>query len=277
MIARIMTRFSPDTKKALAYDHVAEKYDCVVSQFFIPPATDLVEQLRLPTGGTVLDVGAGSGAATIPALEAAGPGGRVIALDPSEEMLRICRSRGARDFVIAIVPETPFRADCFDAVFANFVLSHFPDHKAALTDLARTLKPGSRIGFTSWRAGSDRYNELWGEVASRFVDPERLAAASKATLPWEDHFYEPDNIEKAFEETGFVDIQVCAKTYPIALTKSEFVTNRQAGLEGRFLKHELDDGQWRQFLAEAEAAVDSFDEPFEYERSVNIATATKPD
>ncbi|MBI1786554.1 MAG: hypothetical protein HYR60_03245, partial [Acidobacteria bacterium] len=62
-----------------SYDGVAETYDrLAVPHLFTQPAKDLVALLKLPPGARVLDLGAGTGVATVRALQSAGPGAVVV-------------------------------------------------------------------------------------------------------------------------------------------------------------------------------------------------------
>src|SRR5919201_2998069 len=90
-------------------------------------------------GRSILDVGTGTGRA---ALMLALKGGRVTAVDASEEMLQVARQRAARE----IVPVAFLRADAhdlqfedrsFDMVVCLRVLMHAPDWVRCLGELCR--------------------------------------------------------------------------------------------------------------------------------------------
>ncbi len=137
-----------------SYDVIAETYDrLAVPHVFTQPAKDLVAMLKLPSGARALDVGAGTGVAALLALQSAGPGAPVVALDSSLGMLRLARKKGLPSLVAGTVPGLPFPDAVFDGLVANFVLSHIPSYQAALLDMARVLRPGGRLGFSAWGPG----------------------------------------------------------------------------------------------------------------------------
>ena len=130
-------------RAAAAYDDVAQTFDrLAVPIVFTPPAKDLIRLLRLPTMARVLDVGGGTGTAALLASNVMGPGARVVILDLSLGMLRIARRKGLVSVVAGAVPGSPFPDGIFDRVMANFVLSHVPCYRTALSDMVRVLRPG---------------------------------------------------------------------------------------------------------------------------------------
>src|SRR6184192_1802714 len=81
--------------KWLSYDSIASSYERFhVPYIFYEPSRDLVLMLELPLGGTVLDVGTGTGVAAHFAIEAVGQVGIVVGIDPSFEMLRLAQGKG---------------------------------------------------------------------------------------------------------------------------------------------------------------------------------------
>src|SRR5437867_10568657 len=113
-----MMKRSPysEAKNAAVYDRLAFPLQ------FSAPARDLVGLLRPAAGDRVLDVGSGTGAAAIPAADAVGTAGSVVAVDASIEMLGQLKRKDKCCVAVAKVPELPF-ADCwFDIVTASFVV-----------------------------------------------------------------------------------------------------------------------------------------------------------
>src|SRR4029077_17135768 len=86
-------------------------------------ARDLVLALGLLNGAIVLDVGTGTGAAALFALDRSPR--TVIGLDPSLPMLGLAAKKGLKLTVAGEAPGLPFAAERFDAVMASLVLSHF--------------------------------------------------------------------------------------------------------------------------------------------------------
>ena len=103
--------------------------------------------IRLPiaSGETLLDVGCNWGRWSIAAAQ---KGYRVVGIDPDLEALvaasRIAKTKGLEiSFVCADARHLPFKSSSFSRVFSYSVIQHFskPDARAALSEIARVLKP----------------------------------------------------------------------------------------------------------------------------------------
>lgn len=106
--------------------------------------------LGVAPGGSVLDVGCGTGIALREIAELVGPGGTVVGLDPSTAMLDQARLRleGAPaqvELVEGTATNTGLESDRFDAVRTERVLMHVAQPLAALAELARVARLGGRI------------------------------------------------------------------------------------------------------------------------------------
>ena len=137
----------------------------------------LLRHAAVRPGDAVLDIGCGSGAATIELARRVGPTGRVVGLDVSAPMLACARERSAGianiDFVGADAAVHRF-AEPFDLLFSRFGVMFFGDPVAAFANLRRALKPGGRLVFACWR---DFDENLWMKV------PLKAAYAHVPKLP----------------------------------------------------------------------------------------------
>ncbi|MDH6112613.1 SAM-dependent methyltransferase [Kitasatospora sp. MAP12-15] len=112
-------------------------------------AAYLLAELR--PGDTVLDVGCGPGTITADLAELVGPGGRVVAVDTSPDVLRqaaeyvASRGIGHVEFAVADVGALPYAAGEFDVVHAHQVLQHVGDPVAALREMRRVSAPGGLV------------------------------------------------------------------------------------------------------------------------------------
>ena len=100
----------------------------------------------------MLDVGAGSGNAAIPAAEA---GAIVIASDLTPELFdagrRIAAERGVElEWAEADAEAMPFADDGFDVVMSSVGVMFAPHHQAAADELIRVCRPGGTIGLINW-------------------------------------------------------------------------------------------------------------------------------
>ncbi|WP_052808206.1 class I SAM-dependent methyltransferase [Methyloterricola oryzae] len=101
----------------------------------------------LAAGEELLDVGTGTGRASIPL---ARQGFKVSAVDSSQAMLKQCALLAGdlkMEFKVADVATLPFRAGRFNTVMGLNVLVHFPHVDSVLREWQRVCKPGGRLFF----------------------------------------------------------------------------------------------------------------------------------
>lgn len=90
-------------------------------------------------GGTLLDVGGGTGALAgrlATALQA-----HVTVLDPTAEMLRYVPDDGPVQAVRGVAEAMPFDDNTFDALIVTDAFHHFRDQPGAVTEFARVVRP----------------------------------------------------------------------------------------------------------------------------------------
>jgi ubiquinone/menaquinone biosynthesis C-methylase UbiE len=109
----------------------------------------------------VLEVGGGEGELALRIRDELGA--EVLAIDQSERMVEIQRSKGI-DAYRGDVQELPFPDAEFDVTVAAWMLYHVPDLDGGLSELARVLKPGGRLVAVT--NGVDHLQELW-DLAQR--------------------------------------------------------------------------------------------------------------
>lgn len=121
----------------------------------------LVERVLagLEPGGTVVDVGAGTGTLAI-ALNAARGDAAVIAVDGDPEVQALARRKpGAEqvDWRHGLAAELPVADAAADRVVMSLLLHHLgPDAKrAALSEARRVLRPGGRLLLADWGPAHD--------------------------------------------------------------------------------------------------------------------------
>lgn len=114
----------------------------------MPAYAAAVTRASIRRGGTVIDVGCGTGRA-LPALrQAVGPGGTVIAVDVTPEMLLAARAAGREahaTLLLADARRLPLADSSADAMFAAGLVSHLPDTRAGLRELARITCSGGLL------------------------------------------------------------------------------------------------------------------------------------
>ena len=128
---------------SLLYDNAQ-----AITRRFIAAWQHPIEWLNIPQGGIALDVGSGPGSVTASLARAAGPDGLALGVDISEPMLaRAVRAEAGPQvgFLRADAQRLPLRDQTVDAVTSIAVLQLIPDPAAALSEIARVLRPGGRL------------------------------------------------------------------------------------------------------------------------------------
>src|SRR5215218_1512482 len=97
---------------------------------------------------------AGGGIDVILSAKRVGPNGVAYGLDMTDEMLALARQNAADagvtnvHFLKGIIEQIPLPADSVDVVISNCVINLSTDKAAVLTEIARVLKPGGRVGVS---------------------------------------------------------------------------------------------------------------------------------
>lgn len=105
----------------------------------------------LQPGQRVVDVGSGAGFDSLIAARMVGPHGQIIGVDMTPAMLEKARRSAASaglanvEFREGYAETLPVLDSWADVVISNGVLNLAPDKIAALTEMARALKPGGRL------------------------------------------------------------------------------------------------------------------------------------
>jgi len=124
---------------------------------------------ELHEGDVVLDLGSGGGIDVILAARRVGPTGIAYGLDMTDEMLALAQQNadeaGVRNaiFLKGVIEDVPLPAESVDVVISNCVVNLSTDKAAVLTEIARVLRPGGRVGISD-------------VVAEDHLSPEERAA-----------------------------------------------------------------------------------------------------
>lgn len=137
------------------FDGIAEKYDLLNRMtslgFDRVWRRRAVQSLKLPAGGLVLDLAAGTGDVALEVVRQY-ENARVIAQDPSGNMLRVgqhkTRAVCGSEQVVWVKgngEDLPFDANIFDAAVIGFGIRNFKNRATALAELRRVLKPNGTL------------------------------------------------------------------------------------------------------------------------------------
>jgi ubiquinone/menaquinone biosynthesis C-methylase UbiE len=166
------------------FDQLAELYQGEHSHN--PVQNALVERIAalLPAGGSVLDLGCGTGVPTARILTESGH--RVVGVDVSEGMLKLAREQvPAAEFVRADVRDLPGDYGSFDAVTAFFSLLMLSraEIESTLAKVAGWVRPGGyvAVGMVNMDADSLPVEFLGVPVkVSGYLEPDLAAKLVEA-------------------------------------------------------------------------------------------------
>ena len=157
------------------WDQMSAVYLREVDRRFTPVVEQVVSRAALRPGQQVLDLGTGTGAVALVASPVVDPGGAVVGVDISSEMLSLARQRalevGATNVVFreGRAEELPASDSAFDAVLAGLSIMYVIDRAAAARECARVLRPGGRLVAAVWSGPEQcdivRFQQTAGQFA----------------------------------------------------------------------------------------------------------------
>lgn len=164
-------------------------YD-LTRKYYLLGRDGLIAGLAPPAGGTVLEIGCGTGRNLIAAAKR-WPDARYFGIDISQAMLETARASVAKAglsgrVVLAQGDATAFDAQAlfgvasFDRIFQSYTLSMIPDWQGALREGAAKLAPGGRLDIVDF----GQQERLPGPFkAALFAWLARFDVTPRAALP----------------------------------------------------------------------------------------------
>ena len=164
------------------------------------------------TGDRVVDIGCGCGATLLELSPRVGPQGKVLGVDISAVMLEAARrrvaaqGRGNTELLRADAATHPFEPATFDLAFSRFGVMFFDDSVHAFAAIRRSLRPGGRLAFVTWRRLSDSAWFLAPYLAAKPLLPPQPPPDPEAPGPF--RFADPDVLRRILSGAGFSAIAV---------------------------------------------------------------------
>jgi SAM-dependent methyltransferase len=255
------------------YDDAAQEYPELWEPLTAGAAHDLIELAQPTAAERLLDVGTGAGVVLEEAEKAL-----AVGVDRSVPMLVAGRrKRPSVRVAAADVIDLPFRDATFDVVTANFVLHHFADHRTALFDMLRVLKPGGRMALSVWGPNPDEYRKAWNELVEGAVGPELLNDAVEQVAPGRERYEERQRLEGDLYDAGLRHLRLDTREYRRHVPLRDLVRQLELGGLGRFVHSMLGDRDWEEFRARAEEAfAERFADPLTDFNDAYVALGVKP-
>ncbi|MGK0489947.1 MAG: SAM-dependent methyltransferase [Sphingomonas echinoides] len=185
----------------------ARAYEKTATRIMGPISFAALERVgSVGRGVRVLDIGAGTGALSMPA---AYSGAAVMAIDIAPGMVELLSDRLAPfpDATARIMDgqALTFNDGEFDAAFSIAGVSIFQDWRRSLSEQVRVLRSGGKAALATWRTMPGGGPFVIMAQAMRAVFPDRLpphAPDGFLTLS------EPARMAKAMEDAGLLNVEV---------------------------------------------------------------------
>ncbi len=165
---------------------------------------------QLRPGQVVLDLGCGGGLDAFLAAQRVGPGGRVIGLDMTPEMVEKATASARKggyanvDFRVAEIEKLPVADGSVDVVISNCVINHALDKPAVFREVHRVMKPG----------GSMFLSDL---VTTGRLPEGMLGKVNEMWAPWLAVAADRQEYLRAIQQSGFRTMNVLAEgLFPMA-------------------------------------------------------------
>lgn len=171
-------------------------------------------KLDLPAGSRVLDAGCGTGRHLTQAYRFRDV--HVVGIDMSRKdadkanktlniMIHEAEDGGGMKLVsVSDITNLPFADETFDAVICSEVLEHIPDHRKAVSEIIRVLKPGRSLVVSvprylperiCWAFSHDYHNEEGGHIRifrkKELIDLLESAGAKCVDSSWAHSLHSP--------------------------------------------------------------------------------------
>ena len=245
----------------------------------------LLTCLRLAGGESVLEIGCGTGAVTVPLAEAVGEHGRVVAVDISEPMLGAARQRieasGVHNVTLLSgdAQVLAFEPAAFDVATSRMGVMFFADPVAAFRNMGGALRPGGRLVFACWAPlAENRHWLISYDIALRHLgQPEPSTDHAPGPLA----FTDPDYIRRILTAAGFAQI-VVERAHPTIIGSSSEEEARQAltmGPTARLIDAKQPPEATRQVIAQeiaAAFAAEASAGPIRLPATIFLVTARRP-
>ena len=244
----------------------------------------LLARLGLTGGESVLEIGCGTGALTLPLAAAVGENGRVVAIDISEPMLGLARQRVAERGLHNVTLQLgdaqvfAFEKAAFDLATSRMGVMFFADPAAAFRNIGTAVKPGGRLVFACWAPLAENRHWLVSyDIAERYLGPP---APPPAHQPGPLAFGDPGYIRRVLATAGFVEVNV-DRAHPTIVCGSPEEEARQALMMGptaRLIEEKKPPEAIRQKIAEEiEAAfADAGSDPLRLPATIFLVAARWP-
>jgi 2-polyprenyl-3-methyl-5-hydroxy-6-metoxy-1,4-benzoquinol methylase len=187
-----------------------------------PITRAMLDAAGISPGHRVLDIACGSGIPAIPAAQAVGSAGFVLATDQAPEMIEVARENARNegvtniDFRLVDGEELEVEPNSFDAVTCRFGIMFMPEPVTFLRRAYEALKPNGRIAVAVW--GPPQNNPF---ISLPMVIMRKYYAGPPLPDPTAPgnvfSFADKTRLQFVFEQAAFRDIHIDEMNLPMAV------------------------------------------------------------
>lgn len=176
----------------------------------------LVAYAQPQPGMHVLDLASGTGEPAISLASRVLPGGQVVALDLSADLIAIANERAKQRKLTNVMTHQgdaqhlPFAAHSFDLATSRFGVMFFADVLRALRELHRVLRPGARACFAAWGPVEQPYWSSTMVAVHRHVGGPLLVPGGADPF----RFSPRGSLSAVLRQAGFAQVDESSPTVP---------------------------------------------------------------
>lgn len=243
-----------DSARGQLVTSAAEVYE----EFFLPAlfqewTTRVADAAQIAKGHRVLDVACGTGVLARTALARVGSEGSVVGVDINEGMLTIANRKAPEiEWRQAPAEKLPFDDSTFDAVVSQFGLMFFDNQRAALTEMARVLRPGRYLAVAVW----DSLANTPGYAAMTTLLDRLFGAKIASALEAPFTLGDKNTLRSLFTDAGMPDAVITTQIGAARFSSIQAWVHTD--IKGWTLAEMIDDAQYQLLLREAEQTLKPF-------------------
>jgi ubiquinone/menaquinone biosynthesis C-methylase UbiE len=250
-------------KMAALFNNLSNTYDAVGVDFFQPIASTLIAAMTPFPGEHWLDIGCGRGAVLLPIAQTIGSTGRAVGLDISAGMIEHSRTLAKKagleniHFSVGDAQAPLLTNGPFDTISSCLVLFFLADPLSALRNWLPLLKPGGRLGVTTFGEVDPRWKHV-DEVFQPFLPSQmRDPRTSGIAGP----FASNQGMEQLLCDAGFSNVHTVETVISVHFADAEQWYAFTWSVGQRMMWLAIPEGSRSQVRKEAELRLAKYAEP----------------
>lgn len=170
------------------WDRIVATYVREIDARFATVVDEVLVRAGLRPGERVLDLGSGTGSVAVRAAELVAPGGVVLGVDPSRDMIAAAGQRSTALGLTNVAfregrgEAIPADDSAFDVVLASLSLMYAIDRAVTAREIARVLRPDGRSVAAIWAGAEACDIVLFQQIAGRYAPQPPVAGVGPGAL-----------------------------------------------------------------------------------------------